>query len=168
MTDLWVNLQTPEGTDMRIPTVGVAGSLANLITMLDQEIESFTQQGFNYKPQLTEQAKKVKMSYRAFLSTAIENIMCQRNPGNCYPDGIGDKLHLMSGRIDRLANMLPKRIGRVARAVIAKSVGAATGQRNYQGTAGGCQICGGRKSITPGRSTLGRAGRLNALTRRKK
>jgi hypothetical protein len=170
MVDLWVELQTPEGNQMRIPSAGTASSFANLITLLDRQIQSFTAQGFNYLPQLTEEAKKLNMSYRAYLSAVTENIMCKRAPNLCHADGAGDQLHLISGKIDKLAEMLPKPVSKVAKAVIAKAVGLGTGQKKYRGKAKECSICGGRKSIAPGTraGNLGRAGTLNARLKRRK
>lgn len=176
MTDLWVDLQLPSHTEekpalLRIPHPDAKGnqvgasSMTQLIVLVDKEITSLTEQGFKYKPQLTEQAQNAKLSYKAFLGLIIENMMCMRRPELCYSDGIGDILHKGASAIDNAAEYLPGPLSRGAKAAIEKAVAFATNKPAYQGNASSCQICGGTRSISVQQDNLGRAGALNNLTK---
>ena len=167
LTDLWVELDDPQGNKMRIPSSGGAQSMTQLITLVDLEIKALERQGFNYVQPLQMQADKQKMSYRVFLATIIENMICMRHPRPqeaCYSDGIGDKFHFLTGKIDRTIASLPKPLGRVAKRLVQAATHITSG-KSYQQLSS-CSKCGGTRSITPLQSNLGRAGTLNAMERR--
>jgi hypothetical protein len=165
LTDLWVDLETPDGKLVRVE----GASMAQLITKLDIQMRVFQSQGHDYLGPIEKQAKDINESVRGFLSLAIENIICQRQPSPsevCYSDGIGDRLLIVSGRIDKLVDKISSpSMRRLAETAIKVATRLSTG--TSQPRLKSCSVCGGSKSITPKRSIIGRSGRMNRMFKNK-
>lgn len=162
LTELWVTLDVPDGRVIRIPENGTAGSMGQLVSLVDVEIKSLDAQGYNYSSGIQMQADRDGSNYRAYLNKVIENIICKRQPypeQTCYSDGVGDNLHLLSGRIDRAVGQLPKPLKSVATIAIKAATKMATGKARMD--LGGCGTCGGTSSLNARLNNLGRAGYMN-------
>ena len=165
VTDLWVTIEVSAGVEIRVPSVGLAGSLSELVQLTVNELANLDAQGHNMVKPLLEQANAMGLQYQAFMSVVIENMICKRfaNPDQkCYMDGAGDTLLIASGKIDNAISKLPTPLRAIATSVVQAATKIATGKASK--TLKGCQTCGGSITVSTRRSLLGRAGKLNKIT----
>lgn len=118
-----------------------------------------------YTKILREEANKVDKTYEEWLKVIIEHQICTRHHTLtnklCWEDGLGDKLHSVSMRIDNVIEKFPTRTKKAAQTLVKAVTKAATGKANPK--MGTCQVCGGTTEFDPSKHNLGRAGALNNL-----
>ena len=160
-------MDDPEGRAFWIPEKGSASSMSQLVTMVTVQMKEFDKQGYNYTEKIQMQADHYRTPFRAFLEKLVENQMCKRMPGKCYSSGIGDTLHSLAAKVDKKIDNLDASKRKTARRIVKRLTAMATGGKASPQFSS-CSVCGGTKSISKDQDNLGRAGKLNRFTDRRK
>lgn len=153
-----------DGSDLKIPIdAKVAQSLASLVQIVVAQMHEFDliTDGL-YTAKAKEEADKKSISFPAYVSLLVEHQICIKSGNSsdlCWSNGIGDDIHTMFSKIDGIVTSLPAPIQGLIKKVIVKLTPSSSQ------TLGGCSACGGTKVYDPVVSNLGRAGKLNDLTK---
>ena len=156
-----------EGGTLSFPkSGGYSPNLHELATEAAAQFEIFdTDTEGKYTRLIRKQAEHLGVDYLEYLKVIIEHQLCLRHETEarelCWNDGLGDKLHEFSGKIDHAIETFPKPLKKLAQAAVVVATKAATRKGNKK--LGGCGTCGGTETFDPDTNNLGRAGSLNNL-----
>lgn len=159
----WVFFIKGEPEDIRVPTEGYASNILDLEAMVRAQFANLPDVDWNEK--LKEEAHMNGIREDEILREIIQHQICLRNPGiQCWNSGIGDKIHEIAGKIDRVAEKTPLRnLYKTAVKAVTKQI-----SEKPSTTLGGCGSCGGSRSYNPNaRNNLGRAGKVNRFLGKK-
>lgn len=155
-----------EGNEVSFPfSGGYATTIHSLVAEVESQFQVFDEKtNGEYTKHIRKDAQHLEKSYQEYLEILIEHQICLRHDKNndlCWDDGLGDRLHHVSKRIDHMIDAFPSPLKKAARAGVKALTALATGKAKER--MGSCQTCGGTKTLDPSKNNLGRAGSLNNL-----
>lgn len=155
-----------EGNDLSFPmSGGYSPNLHALALEVESQFEVFdVATDRKYTELIRKEAKALSKDYLDYIKILIEHQICLRHDNNndlCWNDGLGDRLHEISGKVDHMISKFPAPLKKMAEAAVKVATKAATGKA--QKKLGVCGTCGGTDSFDPNKKNLGRAGSLNNM-----
>jgi len=154
----------PNGTERRMPREGYVMTVNELVGNVASQ--------FNVFDEATDGAYTRKLKelvgdkdYMRYLQGLVEHQVCRRMEDKwkdyCWEDGLGDKLHTASKKIDNIIESFPKPLKKVAEGVISVVTSVATGKSEK--ALGECEKCGGTDTFDPEKDNAGRVEKINSL-----
>jgi hypothetical protein len=155
-------MQDPEGNEFCLPGENeYASSFPALYTLIMDQIKAFPP---SYKDLVRHNADKLGMTFSQYIEMSIEHQICKRQPNPldvCWEGGLGDHIHTLAGKIDAVVDTMPSMFKSMAELATGALTFATTGKA--QKRFGSCQTCGGTKTFSPDKNSLGRAGIVNTF-----
>lgn len=147
----------PDGNEVRIPNEGgfsslqqVTGAVLSYITVYDNATKG------EYSKNLQEEADKLDLDLRGYLSKLIQHQLCLTNKAvACWSDGFGDNIHRLLGKVDSYVEKAPAKVKQLMQTAISRMTPSRA--RSFSS----CGACGGTRVMDPKVNNLGRAGRFN-------